>query len=425
MLQPRLKAVPPSGARVDPPKTGEAPAAPPPRQDYWPIRTIAALTSETTETAILLGWVTHDVRQVADSSGRIAAAAGTLSDNIADLSVASVATAEEAEKIAAETGQCQQDMHGAGESMRQIRGRVLAMNDRLAVLEGAVMQIADMAKTIEAISKQTNLLALNATIEAARAGEAGRGFAVVAGEVKSLSGQTAQATDQIRTRLATLTAEMAAIKTEIEESDNAVAAGERTVERAEQRIGAVGSRVSGMTDQVRSLVDMLSRQSSATDEISSSVKRIADKATKVRTEVDSSLERLVTAEKTALDIISAQRTKVPALDALARARTGLGVWKRKLAAAFVGLAKPSPGLADEAPRLAQWCAEGPEALRHHHGADALRAAEARSHTEAAAFLKAAAASDQEGATKAYVALEKTLGEITRAADTLIDAATAA
>jgi archaellum component FlaC len=422
MLQPQLKAAPHSGAGRD--TTGVA-EAPPPRQDYWPIRTIAALTSETTETAILLGWVTHDVRQVADSSGKIAAAAGVLSDNISDLSIASVATAEEAEKIAAETGQCQQDMQGAGESMRQIRGRVLAMNDRLSVLEGAVMQIADMAKTIEAISKQTNLLALNATIEAARAGESGRGFAVVAGEVKSLSGQTAQATDQIRTRLATLTAEMAAIKNEIEESNNAVAAGERTVERAEQRIGAVGSRVSGMTDQVRALVDVLSRQSSATDEISSSVKRIADKATKVRTEVDSSLERLVTAEKTALDIISAQRTKVPALDALARAQAGLGVWKRKLAAAFVGLTKPSPSLADEAPRLAHWCGEGPEALRQHRGADALRAAEARCHTEAAAFLKAAAAADQDGATKAYVALEKSLGEITRAADSLIDAATAA
>ena len=50
---------------------------------------------------------------------------------------------------------------------------------------------------IREIAGRVNLLALNATIEAARAGEAGKGFSVVAGEVKSLSEQTAKATNQI------------------------------------------------------------------------------------------------------------------------------------------------------------------------------------------------------------------------------------
>jgi methyl-accepting chemotaxis protein len=69
-------------------------------------------------------------------------------------------------------------------------------------LAAGAQQIEHVAELISSIAGQTNLLALNATIEAARAGEAGRGFAVVASEVKSLAGQTAEATKQICTRIA-------------------------------------------------------------------------------------------------------------------------------------------------------------------------------------------------------------------------------
>jgi methyl-accepting chemotaxis protein len=66
----------------------------------------------------------------------------------------------------------------------------------------AAQEIGHVTETITNISAQTNLLALNATIEAARAGTAGKGFAVVANEIKELAKQTAEATEDIKTKIA-------------------------------------------------------------------------------------------------------------------------------------------------------------------------------------------------------------------------------
>ncbi|MFJ5489456.1 methyl-accepting chemotaxis protein [Hansschlegelia beijingensis] len=200
-------------------------------------------------------------------------------------------------------------MRQAAGSMDAIRDRVTGIANRISVLEDAVRQIADMAGTIEAISSQTNLLALNATIEAARAGDAGRGFAVVANEVKSLSGQTAKATEQIRARIATLMEETDAIKRATAESADAVAEGEATIRATGGKVEAVGQHVSVITTQMHALAEVLSQQRAATNEISENVSRIAETASKTRGEIDEALAKLVAAESAAVAGVDAAAGK--------------------------------------------------------------------------------------------------------------------
>lgn len=128
------------------------------------------------------------------------------------------------------------------------------MNSEIEGLSTASQQIGDVVSLISDIAAQTNLLALNATIEAARAGEAGKGFAIVAQEVKNLSAQTANATEQISHQI-----------------DGLQGATTRAV-KANQEISATIEQVSEISASIAAAIE---EQSTATREIASNVEEAA------------------------------------------------------------------------------------------------------------------------------------------------------
>lgn len=90
-----------------------------------------------------------------------------------------------------------------------------SMNDIMVAIKHAYESItrsSQETRKIEAIiddineiASQTNLLAMNAAIEAARVGINGTGFGIVAGQIRSLSEESKQASENIRKILAVLT----------------------------------------------------------------------------------------------------------------------------------------------------------------------------------------------------------------------------
>lgn len=372
------------------------------------LQAIVSFARSAAATGLGVGWVTHDVRQVAESTSTIAGAVEELANSISELFSMSSSGAADATSAREETTVCLQEMGAASSSMDAIRDRVGAIAARIGVLEDAVRQIADMAGAIEAISSQTNLLALNATIEAARAGDAGRGFAVVANEVKSLSGQTAKATEQIRARIATLMEETDAIKRATGESADAVAAGEATIRATGDKVEAVGRHVSLITSNMHALSDVLGQQRAATNEISENVSRIASTASKTRGEIDAVLGKLVAAEDAAMAGLDAAAGRgLPAYDS-ARLPADAAQLHRKLGAILIGAAPAQLDVDAFGARLDALPADE----RPH---EAMRARDV-ARREAAQMLAHVKAQDWGAASEAFQRCETALDDAAKAAE---------
>jgi aerotaxis receptor len=208
---------------------------------------VNTVSSASTELEAAASTLTRTAETTQHLSTSVAAASEQASTNVQ--SVAS-ATEEMASSVIEISRQVQESTQIARNAVRQAE----ETNARINQLSQAAARIGDVIKLITSVAEQTNLLALNATIEAARAGEAGRGFAVVASEVKALAAQTANATDEIGTQIASM-------QSATQESVAAITAISRTIDRISEIAAAIATSVE--------------QQGAATQEISRNVQQAA------------------------------------------------------------------------------------------------------------------------------------------------------
>ena len=222
---------------------------------------VQTLTSSSTELSAISNQMASGAEQSSEKANNVSTAAEEMTTSMTSVAAATeqttanlqmiVAATEEMaatiNEIAGNTAKGSETTSNAVKQAEQISSKV----DELGKAASEINKVTD---TISDISEQTNLLALNATIEAARAGEAGKGFAVVAGEIKALAQQTAEATDEIGSRIGD-------VQTTTRESVSA--------------IGTIVEIINEINTIVTTVATAIEEQSATTQEISNNVSQAA------------------------------------------------------------------------------------------------------------------------------------------------------
>jgi len=147
--------------------------------------------------------------------------------------------------------------------------------DRLGAVAS---EISSVTQTITAISSQTNLLALNATIEAARAGEAGRGFAVVANEIKELANQTAEATDEIRSKIS-------GIQGATDQTVGRIGEITRVITDIDSIVATIAAAVEEQSTTTRDIAQNIGQASQGLDEVNHNVTQTSGVASEITVQI--------------------------------------------------------------------------------------------------------------------------------------------
>jgi methyl-accepting chemotaxis protein len=208
--------------------------------------------------------LTDTARKTADLSGQSADVSETASEHVRSAAAAS----DELSSSISEIARRVQDSSAiAAEAVQQ----AAATDQRITELSEAGNRIGDVVKLITSIAAQTNLLALNATIESARAGEAGRGFAVVAQEVKNLAGQTAKATEEISSQIASM-------QLATQESVGAIRAIGQTIERMNEIATAISAAVEEQHAATENIAQSVRAAASGTADVAANTRNAAQRA---------------------------------------------------------------------------------------------------------------------------------------------------
>lgn len=215
--------------------------------------------------------VSGAVENISDNMQTIAHSAEEMSEAVGSVAAAIKEMSASLTEVSKNAGQAAKVANRAEDTAKKTSSTV----DELGV---SAREIGNVVDVIKGIASQTNLLALNATIEAASAGEAGKGFAVVANEVKELAKQSAEATEDIRSRIEEMQ------KTTAEAVD-AISEIAQVINELNQINHTIAGAVEEQTATVTEISHNVAGAAKASTEISANVQRAAEKSNEVASQI--------------------------------------------------------------------------------------------------------------------------------------------
>jgi len=234
------------------------------------------LSAISEELAASSGEISTSMIEISGGAERQAAKLTEAGVAAGELQQAATANAEAAGRVAQLGG----EIHRVAERHQDdVRGTLSALLELRGVVQTSAGQVADLARSSEAvndfvalvkrIASQTNLLALNAAIEAARAGEHGRGFAVVAEEVRKLADESAAAAEQVTETLEFVRRQIEGVTRTMQEGAQKVENVESVSEGAARGLDEIIAAVAGIEEAATNVSDAAGRNRRAAEAIQS------------------------------------------------------------------------------------------------------------------------------------------------------------
>lgn len=189
-----------------------------------------------------------------------------ITTNVQDLSQAATNSEQNANAGFNVLNKAKDQMHHIQSSSHEMSSVILSLGE-------TSNEIGNIIALIEDISNQTNLLALNAAIEAARAGEHGLGFAVVANEVRGLSEQSNQATDQVSKLIKDIQTKVNQTITAVKEEQKEIIEGRNLVDSASQSFTLINDDIEDVANKVQSINALIVEINSNSEELVETVQQ--------------------------------------------------------------------------------------------------------------------------------------------------------